>query len=554
MHSFSQTSNFEANKIATFCKVWGFLKYHHPAVAKGKYDWDKVFLEKITTVETLNSKEELNNFYYSWINSLGKLKTDSYRTPPANAILSNYDSTWYKDTNVFSDKVVDLLTQVKNNSRSKNHYVKKKMFGLAAASYENENLYKDSVYPSAEMRLLALSRYWNVMNYFYPYKYLTDTKWQDVIVEFVPQFVDAKNIKEYHLSMSALFATISDSHTVLLFNLHSSNVLLPPFNNKIVEDKVIVLNAFNDTLCKNNDIQYGDVISKINGQSIKDYISYYSKYLSASNYGSLCFRLAPYNIWSDLQYPATITYDRNGNTFEKTLAAYPYTSIFKNWQALTLAKNDTTTEKYRMLENNIAYVNLKNLKSKKEAKEVLKNIGSTKGVILDIRNYPNSSIFTPVTNFFCPSKKAFAKFAHQSIKYPGALNAPKTLYCGKKGGVKYNGKVIVLTNESTQSFAEYFTMALKTIPGVILIGNNTAGADGSIKYLTLPGSIRTSFSNEAAYYPDGKQTQRIGITPDIKVLPTIEGVRLRKDEVLDKAVEVLGKAVTSGSNAAVAGK
>jgi C-terminal processing protease CtpA/Prc len=43
------------------------------------------------------------------------------------------------------------------------------------------------------------------------------------------------------------------------------------------------------------------------------------------------------------------------------------------------------------------------------------------------------------------------------------------------------------------------------------------------------------------YYPDGTETQRIGIIPDIKVKPTIEGIRAGKDEVLEKAMEVINE-------------
>ena len=41
------------------------------------------------------------------------------------------------------------------------------------------------------------------------------------------------------------------------------------------------------------------------------------------------------------------------------------------------------------------------------------------------------------------------------------------------------------------------------------------------------------------YAPDGKDTQRIGIVPDIKVKPTIEGVKVKKDELLEKAIEII---------------
>ena len=43
------------------------------------------------------------------------------------------------------------------------------------------------------------------------------------------------------------------------------------------------------------------------------------------------------------------------------------------------------------------------------------------------------------------------------------------------------------------------------------------------------------------YYPDGKETQRIGIVPNVEVKPTIEGIKLGKDEVLEKAIEVINK-------------
>jgi C-terminal processing protease CtpA/Prc len=42
-------------------------------------------------------------------------------------------------------------------------------------------------------------------------------------------------------------------------------------------------------------------------------------------------------------------------------------------------------------------------------------------------------------------------------------------------------------------------------------------------------------------YPDGKETQRVGIVPDIEVLPTINGIKTGKDELLEKAVDFILK-------------
>ena len=84
-------------------------------------------------------------------------------------------------------------------------------------------------------------------------------------------------------------------------------------------------------------------------------------------------------------------------------------------------------------------------------------------------------------------------------------------------------------------------MALRTAPNVISIGSQTSGADGNVSYIPLPGGYTTVMTGIGIYYPDGTETQRIGIVPDIEVQPTIEGTRSGKDEVLEKAIEIIGK-------------
>ena len=55
----------------------------------------------------------------------------------------------------------------------------------------------------------------------------------------------------------------------------------------------------------------------------------------------------------------------------------------------------------------------------------------------------------------------------------------------------------------------------------------------------MPGNIFTYISGIGVLTPDGSETQRIGIVPDIKIEPTIKGIRAGKDEVLEKAIELI---------------
>ena len=103
----------------------------------------------------------------------------------------------------------------------------------------------------------------------------------------------------------------------------------------------------------------------------------------------------------------------------------------------------------------------------------------------------------------------------------------------------YEGKLIIIVNEFSQSQAEYTAMAFDVGINTTIIGSMTAGADGNISTIFLPGGLKTYISGIGVYYPDGRETQRIGIVPDVLVEPTIEGVRQGKDELLEKAIEII---------------
>jgi C-terminal processing protease CtpA/Prc len=99
--------------------------------------------------------------------------------------------------------------------------------------------------------------------------------------------------------------------------------------------------------------------------------------------------------------------------------------------------------------------------------------------------------------------------------------------------------LVVLVNEKSQSQAEYTAMAFRAVQNSTIIGSTTAGADGNISEILLPGGLRTLISGIGVYYPNGTETQRIGIVPDITVKPTIKGIKEGKDEVLAKAIEII---------------
>jgi len=192
---------------------------------------------------------------------------------------------------------------------------------------------------------------------------------------------------------------------------------------------------------------------------------------------------------------------------------------------------------YQLLTDDVGYINIGKIK-KDSLPVIFKEFVNTKGIIIDIRNYPNEFMPYEMGRYLKPSSTPFVRYTGPDFNNPGGFKFIGFLKNGAddNDSIKtYKGLVIILVNEQTQSSAEYTAMAIRTAPRAVVMGSQTAGADGDISYVPFPGGFYSPFSGLGIFYPDGRETQGIGIVPDIFVYPTQQGIAAGKDEVLEKA-------------------
>lgn len=190
-----------------------------------------------------------------------------------------------------------------------------------------------------------------------------------------------------------------------------------------------------------------------------------------------------------------------------------------------------------MLDNKIGYVTLKNIK-KEDVETIKKEFLNTKGIIIDLRNYPSTFVPFSLGSFFINESTPFVKFTKANFNNPGEFIFTAPLETPKSQN-NYKGKLVAIVNEFTQSQAEYTSIAFKAGNNTTILGSTTAGADGDVSTIYLPRNLKTKISGIGVYYPDGTETQKIGIVPDIEISPTIEGIKAGKDELLEKAIEII---------------
>ena len=520
----------ETDRLASLCRIWGLLKYFHPAVAQGKMDWDQVFIAEVDSVSHISSKEALNAHYCRWVSGLGDIRSYLAETTDFDKTC-NFNSSlkWIDSGSAFTPQLTALLKDVVvHRCTEHNRFVCPQTKFVTAARFTNENEYPDLVFPPKNYRMLTLARYWNMIEYYYPYKYLTDKPWEDVLIEFIPALLQANDTMAYVKALSRLVASENDSHSGLPIpaGLRAGAYYLPVVL-KVCPDKALVTEIVNDSLAKKDDLQLGDILLSINDTSIADLIRHKRPYIGASN-ESVVRRNLKYMITAGKSSKATVQFDRNGVVTTKVMDRFPPAEIGFN------KPKEQDGRSYKNLDGGIGYADMGQLK-KNEIKQMFKDFSEDKAVILDMRNYPNFIVYD-LCNYLATEKTSFVQFLAPDYSFPGKFVKDELSEYGQKQDAQFKGKTIILVNENTQSRGEFTTMALRALPNATVIGSQTAGADGNAVDVVLPGGYKFIISGLGVYYPDGRETQRIGIKPDVYIEPTIEGLRQGKDEVLERAI------------------
>lgn len=525
--------SFNLGKFESVCKVWGFLKYYHPGVAQGKIDWDQKLITVLEKLDTIKNKKHLNFIIEDLICCCEEVIPGQDSLYISGNVYKNTPIGWLNDTSYISRKNCTLLQHLYFSKRPFfNHYVSQNM-NVGNLYFKNEKSYSDSIFPSKNLRLLALFRYWNIIYYFYPYHDLNDIHWESILTEYIPRLINLNDTIEYHLEFLEITAKLNDGHVwteSLPINL-KNGIYSPPYKTKYIDNKVIIAKYFSDSLAQGFDLQIGDQIIELNDIPIDEIINSRKKYYSFSNTNQFYRRINEEILITPSLDFMKLLISREDKQFTTTVKPYPLYLLYQ----LEDRDNEKITS-YNIINDSIGYINLEYLEIN-EIEDMMKNFMKLNKIIIDIRNYPKNVLYE-LSKYLNPSPKNFAKVFIPNISKPGQFIWFKTLKTGTYNPEYYKGTVILIVNEQTQSHAEFTTMCLQTAPNVLTIGSKTAGADGNVSYVYLPGDIITYFTGIGILYPDSSQTQRIGVKIDTIINPKAEDLRNNYDRLLDVAIQL----------------
>ena len=430
--------------------------------------------------------------------------------------------------------------------------------------------YNSQKYPSLGYRMLAAASIFSTIDHFYTDKNLMDKNWETSYKEMIPKFIEAKDSLEYMQAVAELYANIADSHGYISntadgFSLRLNPVIqgrgsfVPPVITRVIEDKVVVTGIYNDSVCRKIRIKKGDVILTINGRDAIQMIEDARKYQPASTKASQTFYVCSFILFGkEGQIHKLKVRDKNGKIKDISM---PTLSEFKgdfwppdDYSYRILSFNEHVPVK--MLTKDIGYADLTSKLNNSYRDSIVSMLKKTKAFIFDMRGYPHADFALEdllAKNskmpgggkeiVVAPSSPNISSIIYNSIEDTRItttyLNGNAFSHPLNNADWIYPGEVVVLTNESAQSSAEYTCETIKAISNATIIGSPTAGASGNVADFNIPGGITLHFSSEGILLPNGKSFQRYGVQPDINIRPTIKGIQAGKDEVLERAIKFI---------------
>jgi C-terminal processing protease CtpA/Prc len=280
----------------------------------------------------------------------------------------------------------------------------------------------------------------------------------------------------------------------------------------------------------NSSIQVGDVIKSINGSDIYSIRDNLRKYIAGSNDPVIERNINKRILAGPLGEVKLVLEDAEGQkivTLTRNIYISDYYDLIESTEPI-----------WKIIESDsgkFGYVDMGRLEVH-HINNMFSALWETDGIIFDIRNYPQGTMWKMV-NYLFDGPIHIANFTTPDITYPGTLFWHFEHVGWGDFSQTYNKPIFILFDETTQSQAEYTVMAFEQHPQAHKIGSQTSGADGNVTSIKLPGGIITYFTALGTFYPDFTNTQRIGIIPDVEVHPTIAGVREGRDEVLEVALQ-----------------
>ncbi len=372
------------------------------------------------------------------------------------------------------------------------------------------------------VRLADVIIAWNIFQHFYPYFDVVDVDWDRELTNSLKSALEDENERDFFWTLSRLVARLQDGHGDVIHKIWMGQAGLP-IKVDWIENQVVVTVSKDPTR-----FQRGDIVLTLDGVKAERVLLEAEKYISGS---------PQWKRWKSLN---RFAYGDSGSVAVIKLRRENQIMDVETERNFKQPIAEIDRPNIQELEGDIYYVNLSQA-SWNEIKAKIFDLAKAKGVIFDLRGYPNGN-HEVICHLLEENDTSVAWMQIPLIIYPDQENLVDYQKMGWRLTAKdphIEGKVVFLTDGRAISYAESFMSFIEHYKLAEIVGQPTAGTNGNVNFFVLPGGFQVTWTGMKVLKHDGSHHHLVGILPTVPAERTIQGIIEGRDEFLEIALEII---------------
>lgn len=375
-------------------------------------------------------------------------------------------------------------------------------------------------------RLADVALAWNVLQHFYPYFDVVKNDWHRALRDALSSAATDSDEKAFLNTLRRLVAQLHDGHGNVIHRSDDA-FFVPPFLWDWVEGHLVITHVAPDNL---GNLKRGDTILTVNGRPAAEVLAEEERLSGGATpqwnrlvaLRGLLLGARDSKLTLEVQRPS-----------EKPRIVTVHRTL--EYHQLT----EPRPPKVHEMKPGIFYLDIDRI-SDEDFEKALSQLEKAVGIIFDLRGYPRNIDVTPIAHLIDqpvtspqwhvpvmtrPDQKQV------SFQFRNWTVEPKA--------PRLKAKVAFLTDGGAISYAETYLGIIEHYKLAEIVGGPTAGTNGNINPFTLSGGYTVIWTGMKVLKHDGSQHHGIGIQPTVCVSRTVHGVAEGRDEVLERAMEVV---------------
>jgi C-terminal processing protease CtpA/Prc len=368
---------------------------------------------------------------------------------------------------------------------------------------------------------------WNVFQHFYPYFDVVDADWDAVLTEALRRAASDEDAVDFLTTLRWMVAQLGDGHVSIWYPVEAEQAGLPLLVEEIEGEVVIVAVSESADAC----FERGDVVARLDGVPANKIIADTKPLISGSPQ------------WKTVRALGLFGRGERGTMASLGLRRPSGTVTCEVVRDIDGRLGEERPETIEEVSAGVHYVDLDRAEMA-DLRAMAPTLAEAKGIVFDLRGYPNGN------------HDVLRHLTREPLR-SAQWQVPQQIYPDREGLIGYDttgrwtlppaeptfpGEIVFLTDGRAISYAESVLGIVEHYGLGVIVGQPTAGANGNTNPFTMPGGYRLSWTGMRVLKHDGSQHHLVGIRPTIPAERTIAGVRAGRDELLEKALDVIERA------------